>query len=170
MCIRDSFKTYGNIPTERARLTAHGPKSRKRPSKSSARNLCAWLRSTCRTIGSCKRYISNKNWGFPGQRQMAPSPKKLFSPALNRVKAFRSTNLLVQEADVSLHHTLATLRMLSVVLQKKRMHYIEHFFLIYLEAAKEKYQQRNPTLATLHAENTNTLVIILLKIYHDTRK
>ncbi len=55
-------------------------------------------------------------------------------------------------------------------LQKKRMHYIEHFFLIYLEAAKEKYQQRNPTLATLHAENTNTLVIILLKIYHDTRK
>ena len=48
----NSFKTYGNIPTESARLTAHGPKSRKRPRRSKARKRCAWLRSTWSTIGS----------------------------------------------------------------------------------------------------------------------
>ena len=89
-----------------------------------------------------------------------------------RRSAVRSTNLLVQEGDVSLHHTLATLRMLSVVLQKTRMHYIEHFFPKYLEAAKEKYQQRNPTLATLHAESANILGNYIFQInqfYHDAR-
>ena len=48
-----SFKTYGKIPTDRARLTAQGPRSRNRPSKSRARNRCAWDSKTWRTMGSC---------------------------------------------------------------------------------------------------------------------
>lgn len=35
------------------RFTAQGPKSKNLPSRSRARNLCTWLSSTCRTIGSC---------------------------------------------------------------------------------------------------------------------
>jgi len=49
----NNFKTYGKIPTLSARLTAHGPRSRKRPKSSNALNLCTWLNSTWRTIGSC---------------------------------------------------------------------------------------------------------------------
>mmetsp|Transcript_42962 Transcript_42962/g.108450 ORF Transcript_42962/g.108450 Transcript_42962/m.108450 type:complete len:351 (-) Transcript_42962:1043-2095(-) len=48
-----SLSTYGKMPTESARLTAHGPWSRKRPSRRSARNRWVWLSSTCSTMGSC---------------------------------------------------------------------------------------------------------------------
>lgn len=49
----NNFNTYGNIPTPNAKLTAHGPKSRNRPSNSKARSRCTCDKSTCRTIGSC---------------------------------------------------------------------------------------------------------------------
>mmetsp|Transcript_2280 Transcript_2280/g.10363 ORF Transcript_2280/g.10363 Transcript_2280/m.10363 type:complete len:444 (-) Transcript_2280:1061-2392(-) len=48
-----SFKTYGKIPTDSAKSTAHGPMSRNRPSSTSARSRCDCDSSTCSTIGSC---------------------------------------------------------------------------------------------------------------------
>ena len=48
-----SLRTYGNIPTDSARSTAHGPLSRNRPSRTSARSRCDCDSSTCSTMGSC---------------------------------------------------------------------------------------------------------------------
>eukprot|EP00160_Parvularia_atlantis_P017828 Unigene6302_Nuclearia_a/m.19404 Unigene6302_Nuclearia_a/g.19404 ORF Unigene6302_Nuclearia_a/g.19404 Unigene6302_Nuclearia_a/m.19404 type:complete len:323 (+) Unigene6302_Nuclearia_a:2111-3079(+) len=48
-----SLSTYGKMPTESARLAAHAPRSRNCASSRSARSRCAWLSSTCSTMGSC---------------------------------------------------------------------------------------------------------------------
>mmetsp|Transcript_7005 Transcript_7005/g.26476 ORF Transcript_7005/g.26476 Transcript_7005/m.26476 type:complete len:210 (-) Transcript_7005:1806-2435(-) len=48
-----SFSTYGKIPTLSAKSTAHGPMSKNRPNKTSARNRCDCDSNTCSTIGSC---------------------------------------------------------------------------------------------------------------------
>lgn len=37
----NSFSMYGNIPTDKVKFTAHGPKSKNLPNKSNARSLCA---------------------------------------------------------------------------------------------------------------------------------
>ena len=48
-----TFSTYGKIPTLSAKSTAHGPMSKNRPNKTSARNRCDCDSNTCSTIGSC---------------------------------------------------------------------------------------------------------------------